>query len=143
MDENASSFSPSYSQSQSPKIYINRPSGSGLTLVIPSLKSLKASRDSSTPSSSQGPIFQDVDNQERRPPRPVKLKPLKEVLTKLISQIKKCVGFFCMLHMLQFDSEPDRRPAEKTTMRFFCTPSTSPTYLAIQTSLHAPWTWGR
>lgn len=97
MDENATSFSPSYSQSESPKIYINKAAGSGLTLVIPSLKSLKAqksSKDLKPRSSSHGPIFQDVDNQEKRIQRPIKLKPLKEVLSKLIVQIKKWVEIF-------------------------------------------------
>lgn len=36
---------------------------------------------------------QDGDMQEKRITRPAKLKPLKEVLAKLIAQIKRCVIF--------------------------------------------------
>ncbi|PPQ99835.1 hypothetical protein CVT24_009629 [Panaeolus cyanescens] len=98
MDENAQSFSSIYSQQESTKIYLPKPSNStssGITLVLPSLKSLKASqalnkaklRSPATPQSLSH--FRDVDIPERKAPRPVKLKPLKEVLTKLINQIKK------------------------------------------------------
>lgn len=59
-----------------------RPNSSGLTLVLPSLKALKARQ-------TQQPSPYDVDLQEKRIPRPIKLKPLKEVLVKLITQIKK------------------------------------------------------
>ncbi|KAF9484626.1 hypothetical protein BDN70DRAFT_872410 [Pholiota conissans] len=109
MDENATSFSPSYSQSESPKIYINKPAGSGLTLVIPSLKSLKAQKSAKDPkprSSSHGPVFQDVDNQEKRIPRPIKLKPLKEVLSKLIVQIKKKDDYAFFLHPVDVANVP-------------------------------------
>lgn len=97
MDENANAFSPSNnSQYESPKIHLPKPGGSGLTLVIPSLKSLKASqstikqpKQSAENLSRSSSIFPDVDGQEKKASRPVKLKPLKEVLTKLITQIKK------------------------------------------------------
>jgi len=92
MLEDAQSLSPS----ESPKIFLPKPAGSGLTLVIPSLKSLKASQITTKkakplPSSSSQPttVYQDVDTQEKKLPRPVKLKPLKEVLSKLIAQIKR------------------------------------------------------
>ena len=98
MDESTPSFSNDYTYQESPKIYIPRPpntSSSGLTLVLPSLKSLKASQaalkaKNYTPTRSLS-IQQDVETQERRQPRPQKLKPLKEVLVKLIAQIKKYV----------------------------------------------------
>jgi len=67
---------------------------SGLTLVLPSLKNLKAAgtvkklkAPASVPNS---PAF-DGEVGEKKALRPVKLKPLKEVLTKLIQQIKKYV----------------------------------------------------
>jgi len=66
-------------------------SGSGLTLVLPSLKSLKANRSTKKSKSSASNYFADPIIQEKKAPRPVKLKPLKEVLTKLIAQIKKWV----------------------------------------------------
>jgi len=99
MDESTPSFSNDYTYKESPKIYIPRPpntSSSGLTLVLPSLKSLKASQaalkaKNYTPTRSLS-IQRDVEIQERRQPRPQKLKPLKEVLVKLIAQIKKCVA---------------------------------------------------
>jgi bromodomain-containing protein 7/9 len=96
MHEDTRSFSPS----ESPKIFLPKPAGSGLTLVIPSLKSLKASQSTTkkaphlpTSISQSSSIYQDVDAQEKKNPRPVKLKPLKEVLIKLIVQIKR-FGFF-------------------------------------------------
>lgn len=65
---------------------------SGLTLVLPSLKNLKAAKaDKKTTQAAhipQSPAI-DVEGQEKKAPRPVKLKPLKEVLVKLIQQIKK------------------------------------------------------
>ncbi len=64
---------------------VNRvgPSSSGLTLVLPSLKALKElnAKKRNSPLLEQTPI--------KKVPRPVKLKPLKEVLTSLISKIKK------------------------------------------------------
>jgi bromodomain-containing protein 7 len=104
------------SPSPTPKIQLSKPSGgpsaTGLTLLIPSLKSLKAAKkfkDPPTPISTSvpntdsnlEPFFQDVNvnvvdatNQgEKKIARPVKLKPLKEVLNKLIAQIKKYAIF--------------------------------------------------
>ena len=104
----------SLSPPPTPKIQLSKPSGgsttsTGLTLLIPSLKSLKAAKkfkDPPTPVSTSisnantnlEPFFQDVNvnvvdaggiQGEKKIARPVKLKPLKEVLTKLIAQIKK------------------------------------------------------
>ncbi|RXW23759.1 hypothetical protein EST38_g2080 [Candolleomyces aberdarensis] len=68
---------------------------SGLKLVLPPLKSvLEAKNKKAKPRSGSisfpSPAVQDVvEIVEKKPPRPVKLKPLKEVLGKLIQQIKK------------------------------------------------------
>lgn len=110
------------SPSPTAKIQLSKPSTTptGLTLLIPSLKSLKAAKkfkdpptpvstSISTPANSNlEPFFQDVNvnvnvvdansiQGEKKIARPVKLKPLKEVLTKLIAQIKK-YAFFYMDH---------------------------------------------
>lgn len=70
----------------------------GLRLVIPSLKQIKASKlKKKTP---KGVAFHDAAIQKI--PRPTKLKPLKEVLTKLISQIKKYVAVFILLVLYNF-----------------------------------------
>jgi bromodomain-containing protein 7/9 len=118
MLEDTQSFSPS----ESPKIFLPKPAGSGLTLVIPSLKSLKASQITTKkakpfPSSvsQSSSIYQDVDAQEKKLPRPVKLKPLKEVLSKLIAQIKRFDFSRCPCVMLQ----ELICPTERTTMPFF------------------------
>lgn len=56
---------------------------SGLTLVLPSLKALKElnAKKKSSPLLEPTPVKKNA--------RPVKLKPLKEVLTSLITKIKK------------------------------------------------------
>jgi bromodomain-containing protein 7/9 len=75
-------------------------SSSGLKLVLPSLKSvLEAKNKKAKPRSASisfpSPAVQDViETVEKKPPRPVKLKPLKEVLGKLITQIKKFVVLY-------------------------------------------------
>jgi bromodomain-containing protein 7/9 len=64
---------------------VNRlaPSSSGLTLVLPSLKALKKlnAKKRNSPLLEPTPV--------KKVPRPVKLKPLKEVLKSLIAKIKK------------------------------------------------------
>jgi bromodomain-containing protein 7 len=57
----------------------------GLRLVLPPLSAVKALKGKKK--GSKGVAFQ-----EPKAPRPVKLKPLKEVLSKLIVQIKKYVS---------------------------------------------------
>ena len=55
------------------------------------------------------PFFQDMNvnvvdasiQGERKIPRPVKLKPLKEVLTKLIAQIKKHAIFHFFIQSIE------------------------------------------
>ncbi|KDR66932.1 hypothetical protein GALMADRAFT_1137065 [Galerina marginata CBS 339.88] len=127
MDENAQSFSPFYSQPESPKIYLPKPAGSGLTLVIPSLKSLKAAQSASkqkysaAPHSYLSPAVYDVEPQEKKIQRPVKLKPLKEVLTKLMAQLKKKDDYAFFLHPVDVSKVPGyadivKRPMDLGTM---------------------------
>ena len=59
------------------------PSSSGLTLVLPSLKALKELNAKKRNNSLIEPT------PVKKVPRPIKLKPLKEVLTSLIVKIKK------------------------------------------------------
>ena len=59
---------------------------SGITLVLPSLRALKAANAGKKSKPKQ--VTAELD-QRPKIPRPIKLKPLKEVLTKLITQIKK------------------------------------------------------
>lgn len=61
---------------------------SGLTLVLPPLKSLQQAKIGKK-SKSKAFHSADVLSKPKRPPRPAKLKPLKEVLIKLIANIKK------------------------------------------------------
>jgi bromodomain-containing protein 7/9 len=58
-------------------------SSSGLTLVLPSLKALKELKAKTRNS----PILESTP--VKRASRPIKLKPLKEVLTSLVTKIKK------------------------------------------------------
>jgi bromodomain-containing protein 7 len=58
-------------------------SSSGLTLVLPSLKALKELKAKKRYS----PLLEPTP--VKKVPRPIKLKPLKEVLTSLITKIKK------------------------------------------------------
>ncbi|KAI0631373.1 hypothetical protein C8Q77DRAFT_1159174 [Trametes polyzona] len=61
--------------------HANKPS-TGLTFVLPPLSAVKAQK-------SKKKIKLTYDEPVKKAPRPIKLKPLKEVLTKLIAQIKK------------------------------------------------------
>ncbi|KAJ7457355.1 hypothetical protein FB451DRAFT_1406794 [Mycena latifolia] len=77
----------SYSQSASP------PPQPRLTLVLPPLKDLKKSaKKSKSKSKSKQPFayseYPDASTSQKTP-RPVKLKPLKEVLSRLVVQLKK------------------------------------------------------
>jgi bromodomain-containing protein 7/9 len=68
----------------------NRPNGhvrSGITLVLPSLKAIKAGKMGKKSKLKHLAFSQDAE--VKKAPRPMKLKPLKEVLTKLITQLKK------------------------------------------------------
>jgi bromodomain-containing protein 7/9 len=61
------------------------PSSSGLTLVLPSLKALKELNAKKKNS----PLLAGELTPVKKASRPIKLKPLKEVLTSLIYKIKK------------------------------------------------------
>ncbi|TFK38571.1 hypothetical protein BDQ12DRAFT_666267 [Crucibulum laeve] len=125
MDEPLESFSASHPPQRSPRITLPRPPGSvssGLTLVLPSLKNLKAAQREKqrSPSFSQTPV-QDVPVQEKKIPRPIKLKPLKEVLTKLILQIKKKDDYAFFLRPVDPSQVPGysdivKRPMDLGTM---------------------------
>ena len=55
---------------------------SGLTFVLPPLSAVKAQK-------SKKKIKLNLGEPVKKQPRPIKLKPLKEVLSRLIVQIKK------------------------------------------------------
>ena len=57
------------------------PSSSGITLILPSLKMIKQ------PKSKKGKTLEDAG--VMKAPRPIKLKPLKDVLSMLINKVKK------------------------------------------------------
>jgi bromodomain-containing protein 7/9 len=54
---------------------------------LPSLKAIKAAKLGKKPKLKNLGSMQDAEL--KKPPRPMKLKPLKEVLSKLIVQLKK------------------------------------------------------
>ncbi|KAG1824864.1 uncharacterized protein BJ212DRAFT_1322924 [Suillus subaureus] len=60
---------------------------SGITLVLPSLKAIKAAKMGKK--SKLKNLSSTQDTEAKKAPRPMKLKPLKEVLMKLIVQLKK------------------------------------------------------
>ena len=60
---------------------------SGITLVLPSLKAIKAGKVGKKSKLKNLAFSQDAE--VKKAPRPMKLKPLKEVLMKLIAQLKK------------------------------------------------------
>ncbi|KAG5636173.1 hypothetical protein H0H81_008923 [Sphagnurus paluster] len=87
---------------------------SGLTLILPALKGGKPIK-SSKKSESYGL------QEEKKAPRPVKLKPLKEVLTKLIAQIKKKDDYAFFLKPVDTSQVPGytdvvKRPMDLGTM---------------------------
>lgn len=99
MDESFESYSSNYDQLQvgSYNGLSNRQS-SGLTLVLPPLKDgkpLRKPKQKQKRTSASHAFYEPFPGEDtsmvvvNRAPRPLKLKPLKEVLTKLISQIKK------------------------------------------------------
>ncbi|KAI0313522.1 hypothetical protein OF83DRAFT_1141054 [Amylostereum chailletii] len=91
------------------------PSSSGLTLVIPSLKALKDKAKKARSS----PVLADAG--VKKTPRPLKLKPLKEVLTPLIAKIKKKDDYAFFLNpvdqsLVQGYSDVIKRPMDFGTM---------------------------
>ncbi|KAH8105106.1 hypothetical protein BXZ70DRAFT_1061731 [Cristinia sonorae] len=75
--------------------------GTGLKLVIPSLRSIQTLKGKKK---GKNAGFHDVPVQKA--PRPLKLKPLKEVLSKLISQIKKKDDYAFFLKPVDVSSVP-------------------------------------
>lgn len=65
----------------------NAPTRTGLTLILPPLNAVRALKSKKK---SAKAVFHDLIP-VKKTPRPIKLKPLKEVLSKLIAQIKKYV----------------------------------------------------
>lgn len=93
---------------------VNRvaPSSSGLTLVLPSLKALKQlnAKKKNSPLLESTPV--------KKVPRPVKLKPLKEVLTSLISKIKKKDDYAFFLEPVDLEKVPGYMDVVKQPMDF-------------------------
>lgn len=85
--ENLDSTAAVLNQPISPVAGTSKLPSSGITLVLPSLTALKQQNvaKSKRKSGARHTLIDEV----KKPPRPLKLKPLKEVLSKLISQIKK------------------------------------------------------
>ncbi|OCH85872.1 hypothetical protein OBBRIDRAFT_784195 [Obba rivulosa] len=95
----------------------SRGSGSGLRLVIPPLKTVQALKGKK--SRNLTPVFQEEP--AKKIPRPVKLKPLKEVLSKLIVQIKKKDDYAFFLQPVDISQVPGyadmiKRPMDLGTM---------------------------
>ncbi|KAJ3522927.1 hypothetical protein NM688_g8803 [Phlebia brevispora] len=86
----------------------------GLTLVLPPLRAVKALN--SKKKGSKGVGFRDGPVQ--KVPRPVKLKPLKEVLTKLIAQIKKKDDYAFFLAPVDASQVPGYADIVKKPMDF-------------------------
>lgn len=93
-DASPPSSSPySYSNPGTPKspsgvLNVSRPTG--LKLVLPPLKAGKPIKGIKRSAVGYGPSFVR-EPEVKKAPRPVKLKPLREVLTRLVNLIKKCV----------------------------------------------------
>lgn len=69
-----------------------RAGGTGLKLVLPPLQAVRAMKGSGGKKrKGSGANLSALEPEPKREkiPRPIKLKPLREVLTKLITQIKK------------------------------------------------------
>ncbi|EPQ52987.1 hypothetical protein GLOTRDRAFT_111806 [Gloeophyllum trabeum ATCC 11539] len=92
----------------------SRPSGSGIKLVLPPLKAVKPLKRGKK---SKGSTFVQ-DEGVRKAPRPVKLKPLKEVLAKLIAQIKKKDDYAFFLRPVDEVQVPNYRDVIKQPMDF-------------------------
>ncbi|PCH34908.1 hypothetical protein WOLCODRAFT_133656 [Wolfiporia cocos MD-104 SS10] len=89
-------------------------SGSGLKLVIPSLKTVQALKGKKRRNSFKLAQEEPV----RKAPRPVKLKPLKEVLAKLIAQIKKKDDYAFFLQPVDVSQVPGYLDVVKRPMDF-------------------------
>jgi len=108
MDEHSES---NHSQPGTPQASISRAPGSnlsGLTLVLPALKGGKPIKGAKSKHKTRLGLssgVQDAGVEEQKVVRPVKLKPLKEVLTKLIAQIKKYLSIFSLRRRMKVDVE--------------------------------------
>ncbi|KAH0835452.1 hypothetical protein J3R83DRAFT_9086 [Lanmaoa asiatica] len=85
---------------------------SGITLVLPSLRALKAA-NAGKKSKTKTELEQRL-----KIPRPIKLKPLKEVLTKLITQIKKRDDYAFFIHPVDPAQVPGYADVIKNPMDF-------------------------
>ncbi|TFK72282.1 hypothetical protein BDN72DRAFT_816254 [Pluteus cervinus] len=103
-----------------PRVQQTKPAGSGLTLILPPLRGGKPLKLSKKGKQRIG--VHDVDSPLSKPaPRPVKLKPLKEVLARLIAQLKKkdAYGFFLQpvdLSLVPTYMDVVKRPMDFGTM---------------------------
>ncbi|KAI6141725.1 hypothetical protein BKA82DRAFT_1006559 [Pisolithus tinctorius] len=95
---------------------LNGHSHSGITLVLPSLKALKAAKAGKK--SNLKSIPQNQDGDVKKAPRPVKLKPLREVLSKLIVQIKKKDDYAFFIHPVDPNKVPGYTDVIKNPMDF-------------------------
>ncbi|GLB42607.1 putative bromo domain containing protein [Lyophyllum shimeji] len=89
---------------------------SGLTLVLPALKAgkpVKGGKQSKQRLGSYG-----LQEEEKKAPRPVKLKPLKEVLARLITQIKKKDDYAFFLKPVDTTQVPGYTDVVKRPMDF-------------------------
>jgi bromodomain-containing protein 7/9 len=97
-----------------------KPSLSGLTLVLPALSALKQQNGTKKSKSkiTSGVHLADVGFGEvKKAPRPLKLKPLKDVLLKLISQIKKLFDISCRLQSLIVDNSAGKMITRSSSPR--------------------------
>ncbi|KIK96978.1 hypothetical protein PAXRUDRAFT_825417 [Paxillus rubicundulus Ve08.2h10] len=109
----------STSQIRSENRQINGHGHSGITLVLPSLKAIKAANVGKK-SKLKNSGFQHETASEPKPkiPRPIKLKPLKEVLTKLVTQIKKKDDYAFFIHPVDPVRVPGYADVVKNPMDF-------------------------
>ncbi|KAF9222230.1 hypothetical protein BS17DRAFT_736150 [Gyrodon lividus] len=109
-------------QASTSQIYSeNRQTGhghSGITLVLPSLKAIKAAKVGKKSKLKNSGLGHQEAELRPKIPRPIKLKPLKEVLTKLITQIKKKDDYAFFIHPVDPDRVPGYADVVKNPMDF-------------------------
>jgi bromodomain-containing protein 7 len=128
--ETISSSSSSSDSESTDSAPISRPSG--IKLVLPSLKSLQASAAKPAPlpkapsklkhaaksKKKRFRAYTGYPDEERKAARPVKLKPLKEVLSRLITQIQKKDDYAFFLHPVNISKVPGYTDVVKRPMDF-------------------------